>query len=134
VRKRIGDMEKIGLIQGYSAKVNFSLMENPVKAYITVKASGKHRQSVVRQLVKHPRAIAVYKLAGETDIMAVTAVLKPIMSLALHRTSGLRRFLFSHVWEGGLTVFGLFSIGPFDGGLCDCVFSIVLLNASRCRS
>jgi len=71
VRNRIRKMEKIGLIRGYSAKVNFRLMENPVKAYVTVKVSSEHRRKVTRQLARHPRTIAVYKLAGESDIMAV---------------------------------------------------------------
>jgi DNA-binding Lrp family transcriptional regulator len=71
VRNRIRKMEKIGLIRGYSAKVNFRLMENPVKAYVTVKVRSEHRRKVTRQLARHPRTIAVYKLAGESDIMAV---------------------------------------------------------------
>jgi len=71
IRLRTGKMEKIGLIRGYSTKVDFSLMEKSVKAYVTVRASSEHRRSVVRQLVRNPRTIAVYKLAGETDILAV---------------------------------------------------------------
>jgi DNA-binding Lrp family transcriptional regulator len=64
-------METIGLIRGYSAKVDFGLMENPVKAYVIIKVSGEHRRKVSRQLARHSRTIAVYKLAGESDIMAV---------------------------------------------------------------
>ena len=71
VRKRIRDMERKGVIRGYTTKIDFSLLENPVKAYVTVKASAERRRKVINQLSRHPRCIAVYKLAGETDIMAV---------------------------------------------------------------
>jgi len=64
-------MERLGLIQGHSTKIDFGMIENTVKAYVTVRASGEHRKRIIRQLCRHPRSIAVYKLTGENDVMAV---------------------------------------------------------------
>jgi len=71
MRKRVKEMEEIGLIQGYSVKVDYSLMENSVKAYVSVKVDSEHRLKVVKMFTQHPRSLAVYRVTGDYDLLSV---------------------------------------------------------------
>jgi len=71
VRKRIKHLEDVGIITGYSANVDFGVVENPVKAYLVMKVDRAQRLGVIRRICQHPRSLAVYRTAGEDDILAV---------------------------------------------------------------
>ncbi len=71
VRHRVKEMEKIRLIQGYSVKVNYSLIENSVKAYVSVKVDSEHSLKVIKMFTRHPRSLAVYRVTGDHDILSV---------------------------------------------------------------
>lgn len=71
VRRRIQTLESKGIIQGYSCYLNYHLIENPVKAYVHLSLDPSRRESVVGRIVGHPRAIAVYRVTGDHDVLAV---------------------------------------------------------------
>lgn len=71
VRRRIQSLEDKGIIQGYSCYLNYHLIENPVKAYVHLSLDPSRRESVVGKIVAHPRAIAVYRVTGDHDVLAV---------------------------------------------------------------
>lgn len=71
VRRRIRNLENKGIIQGYSTYLNYQLIENPVKAYIHLTVDNENRDKVVRIVVAHSRAIAVYRVTGPHDVLCV---------------------------------------------------------------
>ncbi|HLE53757.1 MAG TPA: Lrp/AsnC family transcriptional regulator [Thermoplasmata archaeon] len=71
VRRRIQSLEDKGIIQGYSCYLNYHLIENPVKAYVHLSIDPSRRESVVGKIVAHARAIAVYRVTGDHDVLAV---------------------------------------------------------------
>ncbi|HYM39710.1 MAG TPA: Lrp/AsnC family transcriptional regulator [Thermoplasmata archaeon] len=71
IRRRIKALEDKGIIQGYSCYLNYQLIENPVKAYVHLAVEPGRRESVVARVTAHPRAIAVYRVTGEHDVLCV---------------------------------------------------------------
>jgi len=71
VRRRIKALEEKGIIQGYSCYLNYQLIENPVKAYVHLAVDPAHRERVVSHLCAHNRAIAVYRVTGDHDVLCV---------------------------------------------------------------
>ncbi len=71
VRRRIQALEEKGIIQGYSCYLNYHLIENPVKAYVHLALEPSRRESIVAKVTAHPRAIAVYRVTGEHDVLCV---------------------------------------------------------------
>lgn len=71
VRRRIMNLEKKGIIKGYSVYIDYQLIENPVKAYVHISVSATHRDDVVKKICEHDRAIAVYRVTGEHEILSV---------------------------------------------------------------
>ncbi|MFQ6128922.1 MAG: Lrp/AsnC family transcriptional regulator [Thermoplasmata archaeon] len=71
VRRRIMNMEKKGIIKGYSVYIDYQLIENPVKAYVHISVSGTHREEIVKRICEHNRAIAVYRVTGEHEVLCV---------------------------------------------------------------
>ena len=71
VRKRIRQMEDMGLISGYSAMIDLGVVERSVRAYVMLKVEHEHRLKVIKKMCQHPRSIAVYGMAGENDILSV---------------------------------------------------------------
>lgn len=71
VRRRIMNMERKGIIKGYSVYIDYQLIENPVKAYVHISVSGTHRDEVVKKICEHNRAVAVYRVTGEHEILCV---------------------------------------------------------------
>ena len=71
VRRRIMSMESKGIIKGYSAYIDYQLIENPVKAYVHISVSGTHRDDIVKRVCEHSRAVAVYRGTGDHEILCV---------------------------------------------------------------
>jgi DNA-binding Lrp family transcriptional regulator len=71
IRRRIKALEDKGIIQGYSCYLNYQLIENPVKAYVHLALEPGLREEVVAKITAHPRAVAVYRVTGEHDVLCV---------------------------------------------------------------
>jgi DNA-binding Lrp family transcriptional regulator len=71
IRRRIKALEDKGIIQGYSCYLNYQLIENPVKAYVNLSLEPGRREAVVATIIAHPRAVAVYRVTGEHDVLCV---------------------------------------------------------------
>ncbi len=71
IRRRIKALEDKGIIQGYSCYLNYQLIENPVKAYVHLSLNPGRREAVVERITAHPRAVAVYRVTGEHDVLCV---------------------------------------------------------------
>ncbi|UCE38101.1 MAG: Lrp/AsnC family transcriptional regulator [Thermoplasmata archaeon] len=72
IRRRIKNMMDKGIIVGFSTYINYSLIENPVKAYIHIKVRTEKMESVVDKIKSHDMLLALYRVAGEYDILCVT--------------------------------------------------------------
>ena len=71
VRHRIGSLERKGVIRGYSARIDYGVVERPVKAYVGLKVDNEHRPKAIRKLSQHPRSLAVYRVSGAHDLLCV---------------------------------------------------------------
>ena len=71
VRRRIKNLEQKGIIKGYSTYIDYQLIENPVKAYVHLGVSSEHRDDVVKKICAHNRAVAVYRVTGDFEILCV---------------------------------------------------------------
>ncbi len=71
IRRRIKALEDKGIIQGYSCYLNYQLIENPVKAYVHLALEPGQREDIVGKITAHPRAVAVYRVTGEHDVLCV---------------------------------------------------------------
>ncbi len=71
IRKRIGCMEKMELIRGYTTEVDLGVVESSVKAYVTMKVESRLRPKVIRWMCQHPRSLAVYRTAGDDSVLSV---------------------------------------------------------------
>ncbi len=71
IRRRIKALEDKGIIQGYSCYLNYQLIENPVKAYVHLALDPGQRDDIVAKITAHPRAVAVYRVTGEHDVLCV---------------------------------------------------------------
>lgn len=72
IRRRIKSMIDKGIIEGFSTYINYSLIENPVKAYIHLKIRTEKMDAVVDRIKSHDMLLALYRVAGEYDILCVT--------------------------------------------------------------
>ncbi len=71
VRRRIKNLEEKGIIKGYSTYIDYQLIENPVKAYVHLGVSSENRDDIVKKIVAHNRAVAVYRVTGDFEILCV---------------------------------------------------------------
>jgi Lrp/AsnC family transcriptional regulator for asnA, asnC and gidA len=72
IRRRIKSMMDKGIIEGFSTYINYSLIENPVKAYIHIKVKTERMEIVVDKIKSHDMLLALYRVAGEYDLLCVT--------------------------------------------------------------
>jgi Lrp/AsnC family leucine-responsive transcriptional regulator len=72
IRRRIRTLVEKGIIAGFSTYINYSLIENPVKAYIHLKISTDKMDGIIEKLKSHNMLLALYRVAGEYDILCVT--------------------------------------------------------------
>jgi Lrp/AsnC family leucine-responsive transcriptional regulator len=72
IRRRIRTLVEKGIIAGFSTYINYSLIENPVKAYIHLKISTEQMEKIIKRLKSHDMLLALYRVSGEYDILCVT--------------------------------------------------------------
>jgi Lrp/AsnC family transcriptional regulator for asnA, asnC and gidA len=72
IRRRIKGMIDKGIIAGFSTYINYSLIENPVKAYIHLKVRTDGMESVVKKIKSHEMMLALYRVTGEYDLLCVS--------------------------------------------------------------
>jgi Lrp/AsnC family leucine-responsive transcriptional regulator len=72
IRRRIRSMMDKGIIAGFSTYIDYSLIENPVKAYIHLKVRTEKMESVVEKIRSHNMLLALYRVAGEYDLLCVS--------------------------------------------------------------
>lgn len=72
IRRRIKGMVDKGIIAGFSTYINYSLIENPVKAYIHLRIRTEKMESVVEKIREHDMMLALYRVTGEYDLLCVT--------------------------------------------------------------
>lgn len=71
VRRRIKNLIENGIIMRFSIHIDYRLIENTVKAYIHLKTVTDKLDKVVKEVVNHPRVVAVYRVTGEYDLLVV---------------------------------------------------------------
>ena len=72
VRRRIKNLVDKGIVKGFSAYIDYRLIENTVKAYIHIKVQSDLIDKVVKRIGEHRRVIALYRVTGEYDVLCVT--------------------------------------------------------------
>jgi Lrp/AsnC family transcriptional regulator for asnA, asnC and gidA len=72
IRRRIKSMMDKGIIEGFSTYINYSLIENPVKAYIHLKIRTDLMEDVIEKIKAHDMLLALYRVTGEFDLLCVT--------------------------------------------------------------
>ena len=72
IRRRIKGMIDKGIIAGFSTFINYSLIENPVKAYIHLKVRTERMETVIEKIREHDMLLALYRVTGEYDLLCVT--------------------------------------------------------------
>ncbi len=72
IRRRIRGMMDKGIIEGFSTYINYSLIENPVKAYIHLKIRTESMEEVIERIKSHDMLLALYRVTGEYDLLCVT--------------------------------------------------------------
>ncbi len=72
IRRRIKGMIDKGIIVGFSTYINYSLIENPVKAYIHLNIRTEVMEAVIEKLKSHDMMLALYRVTGEYDLLCVT--------------------------------------------------------------
>lgn len=72
IRRRIKGMMDKGIIEGFSTYINYSLIENPVKAYVHLKIRTELMEDVIDKIRAHEMLLALYRVTGEYDLLCVT--------------------------------------------------------------
>ncbi len=69
IRRRIKELERKGIITGFSALINCPALENSIKGFIHIKVGPNDVDKVAEVLKDHPRVITLYRVLGEYDLM-----------------------------------------------------------------
>lgn len=69
VRRRIKELEKKGIITGFSVLINCPALENSIKSFIHIKVGQNDVDKVASKLERHPRVITLYRILGEYDLI-----------------------------------------------------------------
>lgn len=69
IRRRIKELERKGIITGFSVLLNCLALENSIKAFIHIKVGPNEVDDVANSLSTHPRVITLYRVLGEFDLI-----------------------------------------------------------------
>lgn len=69
IRRRIKELEKKGIITGFSALINCPALENSIKGFIQIKVGPNEVDKIAESLKNHPRVITLYRVLGEFDLI-----------------------------------------------------------------
>ncbi len=72
VINRVNKMQDSGIIQGYTAKIDYEKLGYRVVAAIEIIVRGEHLKEVEDRLNSHPNVTAVYEITGDTDVLIIT--------------------------------------------------------------
>lgn len=70
---RVKRLEKSGVIEKYTIKVNAKKIGYQVKALILINVDGKHIEEVEEEISKHPNILTVLDITGEFDIAVIAS-------------------------------------------------------------
>ena len=70
VQHRMERLERTGVIQGYTIKINPILQRQNVSAYVMISVVPKKNSSIVRQLFKIPQMEMLCTISGQYDMIA----------------------------------------------------------------
>lgn len=73
VHERVRRLEREGVIEGYTARINYKRLGYMVTALILVNVIGRHIVEVEKWFSRQPNVMAVYDITGEYDIAIVAS-------------------------------------------------------------
>ena len=71
VQQGIERLERKGVIQGYTVKINPHYQQQQVSAYIMISIISQKTPDIVRQIQKHPQLDMLCTISGQYDLMAM---------------------------------------------------------------
>ena len=71
VQQGIENLERKGVIQGYTVKINPHYQQQQVSAYIMISIISQKTPDIVRQIQKHPQLDMLCTISGQYDLMAM---------------------------------------------------------------
>jgi DNA-binding Lrp family transcriptional regulator len=71
VQQGIERLERKGIIQGYTVKINPHYQQQQVSAYIMISIISQKTLDIVRQIQKHPQLDMLCTISGQYDLMAM---------------------------------------------------------------
>ncbi|MFB0990289.1 MAG: Lrp/AsnC family transcriptional regulator [Porticoccaceae bacterium] len=71
VQQGIVRLERKGIIQGYTVKINPHYQQQQVSAYIMISIISQKTPDIVRQIQKHPQLDMLCTISGQYDLMAM---------------------------------------------------------------
>ena len=70
VQQTMDRLERKGVIQGYTIKINPHYQQQQVSAYIMISVIPKKTTDIVRQIQKHPELDMLFTISGQYDLIA----------------------------------------------------------------
>ena len=70
VQQTMERLERKGVIQGYSIKINPHYQQQQVSAYIMISVVPKKTADIIRQIHKHPQLDMLCTISGQYDLIA----------------------------------------------------------------
>ena len=71
MQQGIENLERKGVIQGYTIKINPHYQQQQVSAYIMISIISQKTPDIVRQIQKHPQLDMLCTISGQYDLMAM---------------------------------------------------------------
>lgn len=71
VRRRIHALVSKGLILAFTTRINFSAVENTVRAFVHLQVSSERLNEVIAKLRHHKRVAAVHRVTGPHNLLLV---------------------------------------------------------------
>ncbi|WP_052296577.1 Lrp/AsnC family transcriptional regulator [Pyrococcus sp. NA2] len=96
IQKRIAKLEEEGIIDGYSARLNFEKMGYSISAFIRMAVEPSMREHVLKELSKLDTIVEFYEVSGDYDIIARVvardiADLRDTLLTSLTKIGGIRK-------------------------------------------
>jgi DNA-binding Lrp family transcriptional regulator len=70
VQQTMDRLERKGVIQGYTIKINPHYQQRQVSAYVMISVIPKKTADIVRQIQKHPQLDMLCTISGQYDLIA----------------------------------------------------------------
>ena len=71
VQQAMERLERTGVIQGYTVKINTDYEQRRVSAYIMISVVSQKTTKIVQQIHKHPQLDMLCTISGQYDLMAM---------------------------------------------------------------